>query len=105
MPIIAPRYVNGRAIEAAVRNVEREFSTQVARIVYSFKEDHTGDPSIYFRILVRDEFAPLDHLRELSQSISLRLMHEAAIDESGLGSYFSFRSVSEQEELKEPAWD
>lgn len=105
MALTASGFVHQSAIDSAVRNVENSFASKVARIGYSLGEDAIGSPSIYVRVLVRDEAAPLAHLRELAQNLSIALMNEVKTDENGLHAYFNFRSVSEQEQLRDPAWD
>ena len=105
MAFRASGFVHQGAINSAVRSVESTFSSQVASIGHSFGEDATGAPSIFFRVLVRDEAAPTSHLRELSQRLAIALMNEARTDENGLHAYFDFRSVSEQQKLRDPDWD
>jgi hypothetical protein len=105
MALTASGVVNQGAINSAVRNVENTFSSQVARIAHSFGEDAMGSPSIFFRILVHDEEAPAARLHELAQRLSVALMNDARTDENGLHAYFNFRSVSEQEKLRDPDWE
>jgi hypothetical protein len=81
------------AIDAAVRKVEKEFSPQVVHIAHSFGEDANGYAAVFFRIVVRDEDAPIPRLRELSQRLSIALMNQARTDENGPQAYFRFRSV------------
>jgi hypothetical protein len=97
--------VNKDAIDSAVRSVENAFSSQVVRIGYSLGEDVMWYPSIFFRVLVRDEAAPVAHLKELSQRLAIALMNAVKTDENGVHAYFDFRSVSEQEKLRDPLWD
>jgi len=105
MIFTAAGLVNQGAIDSAVRKVEKEFSPDVVRIVHSFEEDSTGTPAISFRVLVRDEAAPISHLKELAQRLSIALMNAARTDENDLRAYFRYRSVSEQQKLQDPAWD
>jgi len=105
LALTATGYVNQREIDSAVRAVESAFSSQVVRISHSFGEDNTGSPSIFFRVLVRDEAAPVAHLRELARQLAIALMNGARTDENGLHAYFNYRSVSEQEKLRDPDWD
>jgi hypothetical protein len=92
-------------IKSAVLKVEKDFSPQVVRIVHSFEEDSLGAPAVYFRILVRDEDAPIAILGVLAQRISLALMNDARTHENGLHAYFNYRTVSEQQKLQDPAWN
>jgi hypothetical protein len=105
MALTATGYVNQGAIQSAIRAVEKEFSPQVVRIVHSFGEDHAGFPAIYFRILVCDAVAPVAHLQGLARRLSVALMNRARTHENGLNAYFNYRSVSEQEKLRDPDWE
>jgi hypothetical protein len=105
MSLTATGYVNRGAISSAVRDVERAFSPQVVRIGHSFGEDSAGYPAIYFRILVRDEVAPVAHLKDLARRLGIALMNGVKTDENGLHAYFEYRSVAEQEKLRDPDWD
>ena len=105
MIFTAAGLLNQTEIDSAVRKVEKEFSPQVVRILHSFGEDVNGYPSVFFRIVVRDEDAPIAHLWELSRRLSVALMNEARTDENDLRAIFNYRSVSEQQKLQDPAWD
>ena len=105
MALSAPAFVHQDEINSAVLKVERSFSPQVVRIGRSFGEDATGAPAIFFRVLVSDEAAPNAILRELAQRLAIALMNEARTDENGLHAYFDFRSLSEQQKLRDPDWD
>jgi hypothetical protein len=98
-------YVDQAALDSAVRRVERDFSSEVVHIRYSVENNHYGDPSISFRILVRDEAAPVKRLVELWRTITVALRNDARTYENGLQAYFTFRSISEQQELGDPDWD
>ena len=104
MPFVPTAFVHQGALNSAIRTVESSFASQVVHIRHSFGEDSSGAPSVFFRILVRDEAAPIVHLREFAHRISIALMDAARTDENGLHAYFDFRSVSEQARLHEPDW-
>jgi hypothetical protein len=105
MPFVPTAFVHQRALAFAVQTVENAFSSEVVHIRHSFGEDGSGAPSIFFRILVRDEAAPLVRLREFARRISIALMNAAGTDENGLHAYFEFSSASEQARLRDPEWD
>jgi hypothetical protein len=105
MIFTAAGLVNQSEIETAVRKVERDFAPDVVRIRHSFGEDSLGAPAIFFRILIRDEAAPVDHLKELAQPVSKALMNETRTNENDLNAYFRYRRVSEQQKLADPAWN
>ena len=101
----APGLLDERAIDIAIRNVEQAFSPDVVRIAHSFADDASGCPSIFFRVLVRDEAAPANRLLELSRRLTIALMNGVDVDDIGMHAYFNYRSVSEQKTLQDPAWN
>jgi len=106
MALTAPGYVNKAEIEAGVRAVERTFASEVVRIVYSFGEDITETPTLFFRIIVTDDAAePISRLMDLVRRVPIALMNEVRTFENGLHSTFSFRTVSEQQKLQDPDWN
>jgi hypothetical protein len=84
---------------------------QIARTLapdvrFNVSHDWSGDPAIYFRVLLSDEAA--SH-RERLVEVAGRVEH-ALSDGLGLAdldhiSYFHFRTQSEQAGLREKAWD
>jgi hypothetical protein len=104
MALTATGFVNQKEIKSAVQQVESKFAQEVHHIRYNLGENWIGAPSIFFRVVVRDEAAGIDHLLELSERISISLMNEARTDENGLYAYFDFTSVSEQAKLQDPDW-
>ena len=91
-------------IDNGVKAAADALAPDVVRIRYDLSEDWSGAPSIFFRIVLRDDALINADQWELSQRISHRILSEVQSDELGLQPYFSFRSVSEQAQLKEPAW-
>jgi hypothetical protein len=74
-------------------------------VQYSFGEDWTADPSIYFGIILSDHAASQEErLGEISRRVRSALLNEVDVEELGLQTYFNFRSESEQSKLKDPNW-
>jgi|HubBroStandDraft_1064217.scaffolds.fasta_scaffold948216_1 hypothetical protein len=104
MALMPTGFVHQQEIKFAIERVQSRFAQQVDHINYSFGENWSGEPSIFFRVVVRDEASPIDRLLELADQVSISLMNEAKTDENGLYAYFDFRSMAEQARLQEPAW-
>jgi hypothetical protein len=75
-------------------------------------EDWADDPALFFRVLLKDSSDTQMVLRDegagrrvfdLSRLITDALTNEVHADD--LQPYFAFRSVSEQEKLRDPKWD
>jgi hypothetical protein len=96
--------VNRQKIEADVQRAAQALAPAVVRIRYSFEDDWTGEPSIFFRIVLADDVAKRPNLSEIIRPIQMKLMDEVRPDEQGLNDYFDYRSSSEQADLKDPAW-
>lgn len=104
MAIVPKVFINQSEVDTAVQRAAKALTQSVVRIRYDLGTDWTGDPSIFFRIVLKDEAARKAKLNEIANEISLMLMREVKPDEHGLHSYFNFRSAEEQDKLKEPAW-
>lgn len=108
MPYVVPRaWVDRNQIAEAVQRAERALAPDVVRIRYSFKDDWVGDPSIYFLVVLSDDAASKEsQLGETAWRVSSTVRTEIGVDqeELGLHFYFSFRSLSEVNEMNEPAW-
>src|SRR5271165_7385602 len=90
-----------KEIAKALRKVRKD----TVHVNYSFGEDSTGEPSIYFRIVLKDADAKRGKIGEVTSRIRAIISDELRLYENwGLLSYFKFRSKSEQEELNDPAW-
>ena len=94
-----------QALDAAVLDAIGELGPDVIRVFYSVGEDWTGDPSIFFRIVLSDGSTTDDKLLRTTQRVSSHIEDRLEpMEEWGLLPYFDFRSKSEQDELKAKAW-
>lgn len=105
MPIVPRGLVDQKGIKAAVQRAQRALSPDVIRIMYSFTMDWTGEQSLFFRILISDSASAPNRLRQTTQRIIAKVLHEIKAEELGLQTYFNFRSKSEQATLREPFWE
>jgi hypothetical protein len=98
-------WVNPAQIAKALRQAERALAPDVVRIRYTLAEDWTGEPSIFFKIVLSDKAASKESkLNEITERIEFTIRNKVKPDELGLNSYFNFRSLSEYNEIKDPAW-
>ena len=90
---------------AAVAAVAEKLSPDVVRIRYEFRNDWTGDPSVFFLITVPDEVFTQRRTVEASEKISRAIRTEIEPwEEWDVRSYFDYRSASTQARVQEPAW-
>jgi hypothetical protein len=104
VPIVPRAFINHTEVDAAVQRAAEALARTVVRIRYDFASDWTGDPSIFFRIVLTDEAAKRPKLNETANAIALILTREVKPEEHGLHTYFNYRSAAEQAKLKERAW-
>jgi hypothetical protein len=104
VPFVPQGFVDQQEIAAGVQRASQALAQTVVRIRYDFGQDWTGDPSIFFRIVITDDAVKKSKLKDAANAIALILTREVRAEEQGLHSYFNFRSASEQAGLNEPAW-
>jgi len=90
-------------INAAVSEVVRLLGPDVVHIRYDIGRDWSGDRAIFFRVLLSDE-ASRTRLRDVTTQVVWRLAERLDFPSMGLFPYHNFRSVSEQDVLREEAW-
>ncbi len=101
-----PSWVNEAEIASGVKRAEAVLAPDVVRIRYSLADDWTGDPSIFYRVLLSDEVASREEeLGETAQRVREAVWNEVDAEQYGRHDYFNFRSLSEQAELKDPKWE
>ena len=101
--IVPAAIVQRDRIEAAVRAVEAALRPDIVRIRYEIGEDWSGQWAIFFRVVLSDHAAK-HRLRGLATSVESRLAERLDFEALGVFPYHNFRSVSEQEALREEAW-
>jgi len=97
--------VDQSKIRAGVHRAERALAPDVIRIMYSFAEDVQGNTSLFLRIVISDQAAAPNRLRETTQRIIAKVLQEIKAEELRLQTYFNFRSKSEQAMLRDPFWE
>src|SRR6266700_3222843 len=97
--------VNHKQIKAALARAERKLAPDVLRIRYSMEEDWMGIPSVFFRVLLRNEASRGSRLREIVLRAQEVVTNEVKPRQFAERSYFDWRNASEQAELKEEAWN
>lgn len=98
--------INPADIDTEVRRAVPKLGPDVVRFRYTVQDDTTGDPAIYFRIVITDSAASSrDALRQSTEAIENRVTSEInPYLRWGLFPYFSFRGESEQALMHEAEW-
>jgi len=105
VPIVPRGLVDQAKLQAGVQRAERALAPDVIRIMHAFAEDVQGNISLFFRIVISDAASTPSRLREATQRIIAKVLHEVKAEELGLQTYFNFRSKSEQAMLRDPFWE
>lgn len=91
-------------MKTVVHDVVEQMAPAVAYIRFNFGEDWSGDPAIYFRVVLSDEAAQPERLHSTARRI--RELIDERMDSLDLGVfvYINVRSLSEQAAMNEPSW-
>jgi hypothetical protein len=104
VPVVPGRFVHESEIDDALLRAQQALGPDVVRVRYSFADDWTGEPSLFFRVLLSDAASESPQLGKIVGRIRWGVEKEVKPDEMGLHAYFNFRSKSEQDDLQDPAW-
>jgi hypothetical protein len=96
-----------RQMSERAKRVAREARATVPFVIgitFELRENHEGEPSIFFKILIADEVATAERIGEGTRPVIAYLQEQMDAAELGYNVYTNFRSASEQRRLKDPQW-
>jgi hypothetical protein len=101
--LMSPSIAKQREIDARIRGLAKRLSPDVVDIKYTISQDWSGDPGIFFRVLISDD-AGSKRLYEVSAKVERKVSE--ILDRLDVRDfpYFDYRSVSEQAALRDEAW-
>lgn len=104
--MVVPRgFVHQSELAADVERAKGKLGPDVVRLRHSISDDASGEPAIYFRIVLSDAASREATLAEVTGQIAATLFDDLKPYENwGLTPYFSFRSQSEQAKRNDPEW-
>ncbi len=103
--MVTGAFVNRKQLEAEIQQAIGKLSPDADQVFYRFEDDSTGEPSIFFRIVLSDEAIQKEkHLAATNRIMMLLLEEIEPADNWGLHAYFNFRSRAEQEQRFDPKW-
>ena len=92
-------------LATAIAGLERLLGPDVVRLRYTIGENWSEEPAIFFRVVLSDEASKRDRLHAVASRVQAQIEeHVDPLNSWGLMPYYNFRSQTEQEMLKEPAW-
>ena len=72
--------MNQRRITAGVEKAAKALSADVVRILYDLDSDWVGHPAVFFKIILTDKSSRPEHLREVTERVTLKIMKETKPD-------------------------
>ncbi len=99
-------FVRQEQIAAEIQDAIRKLpADEVAHVAYSITPESTGDPAIYFRVLLTDAASSEENLGDVAGRVEATLFNTLhPLENWGLIPYFNFRSQSEQRKRYDPEW-
>ncbi len=95
--VVSTGFVDQAQLASAVAKAANHFGPEVVRLKHSIGADTSGDPAIFFRIVLADWAVDEETLADVTGKIATTLFDEIRPYENwGLVPYFSFRSESEE---------
>lgn len=99
-------FVHQGQLDSVIKNTSGSLGPEVAHVSYSMGPDSTGEPSIFFRILLADSYISDETIADLTGRIATALFNAVRpLENWGLRPYFNFRSKSEQDSRRDPDWE
>jgi hypothetical protein len=98
-------FVNEEKVDKAITAFVRRLGPEVVRVRYDISEDWTGDPAIFFRVVLTDQAASDDRRQKVTTRIRAAIWDKLKpFERWGLYPFINFRSKSEQDSMKEKSW-
>ncbi|MEO5923922.1 MAG: hypothetical protein ABIR70_08860 [Bryobacteraceae bacterium] len=105
MPIVSRAFVDQAQLAAEIIRIESTLKPSVVRIKATLGEDSSGDPAIYFRVLLSDAASKPARLGDVARRVRSMIVDELdPFNNWGVYPYVRFRSESEQALMKDPDW-
>lgn len=105
MPMVPSGFVHRGQLDAEIKNARRKLGPEAVDLFYNLDADSTGEPSIFFNIVLADAATREETLADTTGIIAMALFDELRpIENWGLHPYFNFRSQSEQQSRPDPEW-
>ena len=101
--VVPTGFVNQAQLANSVEKAAHALGPEVIRLKHAIGADTSGDPAIFFRIVLADWAVDEDTLADVTGKIEATLFDEIRPYENwGVVPYFSFRGNSEQS--TDPEW-
>ena len=101
---VSSAFVHPIRFQAAVKRCEKRLASHgVVSIIPTLGNDWSGEPAVFFMIILADSASKRDRLLSITNQVSQTIVEEVQPwEEWGVLPYFNFRSQSEQAKLDQP---
>jgi hypothetical protein len=97
-------YVEQAQFEKAVARAVRDLAPDLVSVTPTFGEDWSGEPAVFFMVILADSATSRDRLLNASNKVSQAILDRVQpVEQWEVFPYFNFRSKSEQDNLDQPA--
>jgi hypothetical protein len=99
---IAKAFIHRAELDQAINDLRPpELGPNVVDFTYTLGEDWSGEPAIFFTIVLSDRAARQDQLYKVTSEIQdVIVQHIEPLEQWGVLPYFSYRSQAEQAALQ-----
>ena|SRR5579862_6071014 len=105
MAIVPSAFVHQAKLDEDVRHaIARLPRKDVVHVAYNLGTDSTGEPAIFFRIVLTDAASHEAGLADVTGRVATIISDAVHPYEWGVTPYFSFRSKTEQDQRADPEW-
>jgi hypothetical protein len=102
---IASAFIHRAQLDQAVDDLKPTLSPDVVHMEYVLGEDWSGEPAIFFRIVLSDRATRRDQLHKATSEIENAIVQRLEpLEQWGVLPYFSYRSQAEQAVRQGKAW-
>ena len=97
-------FVQQSQFQTAIAQVAQGLAPEVVGIVPTLGDDWSGEPAVFFMVILADSFTRQDRLLNMINHVSEAVEQQIQpLEQWGVLPYFNFRSQSEQARFNEPA--
>jgi hypothetical protein len=95
-------FVQQAEFQAAVKQAGRRLAPQVVDVIPSLGPDWSGEPAVFFMVILDDFATRRDQLLDVTNRVSVAIVQEVQpLEEWDVLPYFNFRSKSEQAKINQ----
>ncbi len=103
--VMAKGFVAQKQLADAVDAIRPALGPDVVRMTYVLGEDWSGEPAIFFRVVISDRASERSGILSTTGPIREKIVDQLRpLEEWGLAPYFTFRSASEQAANPDDVW-